>query len=111
MSSFARSLGYRARWAKLGVLYLTSPKTDRLRVAGRRVQLSVPPAEQAVQLHEFHRIVIEDCYRLSKIGRARTVLDIGANIGLFAIAARHRFPRATIHCYEPNRSLEPYLTH
>jgi FkbM family methyltransferase len=30
-----------------------------------------------------------------------TVLDIGANVGFFAILARHYFPTATIHCYEP----------
>jgi FkbM family methyltransferase len=39
----------------------------------------------------------------------RTVLDIGANIGLFAIAARHHFPVSTIHCYEPNPVLEKHL--
>ncbi|GAH33711.1 unnamed protein product [marine sediment metagenome] len=38
-----------------------------------------------------------------------SVLDIGANIGLFAMAARHHFPAATIHCYEPNLALERHL--
>ncbi|MEB3189380.1 MAG: FkbM family methyltransferase [Snowella sp.] len=31
-----------------------------------------------------------------------TVLDIGANIGLFSLWARRCFPAATIHAYEPN---------
>jgi len=32
---------------------------------------------------------------------APTVLDIGANVGAFAIWAVHRWPGATVHCYEP----------
>lgn len=31
-----------------------------------------------------------------------TILDIGANIGAFALWAQHRFPGAKIHCYEPH---------
>lgn len=31
----------------------------------------------------------------------RTVLDIGANHGQFALAARRAFPEATVHCFEP----------
>jgi FkbM family methyltransferase len=31
----------------------------------------------------------------------RTVVDIGANIGQFAQAARRAFPEATLHCFEP----------
>ena len=37
------------------------------------------------------------------------VLDIGANIGFFAIAARGYFPEALIHAYEPNPRIIPYL--
>src|SRR2546421_11011514 len=31
----------------------------------------------------------------------RTVVDIGANTGQFALPARAAFPRATLHCFEP----------
>jgi FkbM family methyltransferase len=31
----------------------------------------------------------------------RTVVDIGANVGQFAEAARQAFPRAALHCFEP----------
>ncbi|MGL5064327.1 MAG: FkbM family methyltransferase, partial [Microcoleus sp.] len=37
------------------------------------------------------------------------ILDIGANVGLFPIAARNRFPQSVIHAYEPNPNLETYL--
>jgi anhydro-N-acetylmuramic acid kinase len=37
------------------------------------------------------------------------VLDIGANIGLFSIAAKKSFPQATIHAYEPNPAAQECL--
>lgn len=33
--------------------------------------------------------------------KPRTVLDVGANTGQFALAAERVFPGATIHCFEP----------
>lgn len=33
--------------------------------------------------------------------RGRTVLDIGANVGLFALYVKMNDPEAVIHCYEP----------
>jgi FkbM family methyltransferase len=39
----------------------------------------------------------------------RTVLDIGGNIGLFALLARHYLPDAVIHSYEPNPKLQTVL--
>jgi len=105
------SLAYRAKWAGLGVYYVKSPRSKSVRIAGRRVRLSFPENERAKQEWEFGKIVFEDCYRLAQIGSpVRTVLDIGANIGLLAIAARQHFPTATIHCYEPNLLLEGHLS-
>lgn len=67
------------------------------------------PTEQGVKV-AFVELLLDDCYQLSKIpSDLSTVLDIGANVGLFGIAARSRFPTAQIHAYEPNASLEPYL--
>jgi FkbM family methyltransferase len=37
---------------------------------------------------------------LQRLG-VRTVVDIGANIGQFALVARAAFPHATLHCFEP----------
>src|SRR5687768_14401749 len=31
----------------------------------------------------------------------RTVVDVGAHRGQFALLARHMWPKAEIHCYEP----------
>jgi FkbM family methyltransferase len=103
------SLSYRAKWARLGVVYGRSLKLNQVRIGGRRIDLSFPAAEQSVQEHEFGKIVFDDCYQLARVHAAKTVLDIGANIGLFALAARRAFPTATIHCYEPNPAIIPHL--
>jgi FkbM family methyltransferase len=103
------SLSYRVKWARLGVVYGRSFKLDSIKLHGRRVSLDFPSTERPRQEHEFSKILIDDCYRLSEIKRAQKILDIGSNIGLFAIAARRRFPHATIHCYEPNPAVIPYL--
>lgn len=39
------------------------------------------------------------------------ILDIGANVGAFAIFALQKWPTATIHCYEPNPTTFQYLQH
>lgn len=38
---------------------------------------------------------------ISKIHAEAVVLDVGANVGAFAVWANARWPGATIHCYEP----------
>lgn len=82
---------------------------ESILVSGRRVVLVVPP-EIGVR-NDFISIFLDDCYGLRRTPlQEPVILDIGANVGLFAIAARAAFPRATIHAYEPNIELEPYLT-
>ncbi len=52
---------------------------------------------------DFLTCFIEDEYGLSAVDfPVHTVADIGANIGLFSMAARGYFPTARIHSYEPN---------
>ncbi len=38
---------------------------------------------------------------LERLGRMRTIVDIGANRGQFALVARHVWPEARIHSFEP----------
>ena len=74
---------------------------QRIRVAGKRVALHYPP-EHGAQA-DFFACFIRNDYGLGKrLPRVRTVLDIGANVGFFSIAARGRHPDAVIHAYEPN---------
>ena len=75
---------------------------------GKRHLLSLPK-EHGVRI-AFMELLLTDVYQLEQVSRpVRTVLDIGANVGLFCLAARHVFPEATIHAYEPNPHLEAFL--
>lgn len=79
---------------------------------GRMQPLSLPD-ENGVRV-AFIELLLDDCYgclALKKRGEPiQTVLDIGGNVGLFGVMARSSFPEAKIHCYEPNRNLEKYLS-
>ena len=72
--------------------------------------MKYPPGEENVHQHELSKILFDDCYGLADVGKPiANVLDVGANIGLFGIAARHYHRNAVIHSYEPNKALEPFL--
>jgi FkbM family methyltransferase len=100
----ARRLGTRFRRAASFAL----PRT--IRINGRDVALAVP--DEYGQRIAFVELLLDDCYHLRQLaGRAKieTVIDIGANVGLFGLAARAAFPNAMIHAYEPNPALEAAL--
>ena len=42
-------------------------------------------------------------------GDTTSILDVGANCGVFAGMCRRRFPDATIYCMEPQAELMPYI--
>lgn len=81
-----------------------------LLVQGKRHQVNLP-SEKGMD-GEFIEVLLDDCYGVEQLSESlKTILDIGANVGLFPIAARNRFPQAVIHAYEPNPNLESYLKH
>jgi FkbM family methyltransferase len=97
----ARRLGFefpRARDFRL-------PQT--LKIGGRSRVLSLP--ENDGVRSAFIPIFLDDCYGLERTSGVRSVLDIGANVGVFGVAARIAYPEAVIHAYEPNSELEPHL--
>lgn len=60
------------------------------------------PGEQGA-VSDCFTCFIEDEYGLGEVApEVRTILDIGANLGFFSMAARSYFPAARIHAYEPN---------
>jgi FkbM family methyltransferase len=76
---------------------------------GERRALSFP-AERALA-RDVIDIWLDDDYGLGAItGSVRTVLDIGANVGLFSLWAWRHFPGACIHSYEPNPAIQSHLT-
>lgn len=60
-------------------------------------------------LSDFIGVFIEDVYRLRSINNVKTIIDIGANVGFFSIAAKLNYKNAKIHCYEPFKALSNYL--
>ena len=80
----------------------------QIEVQGRPLTLSFP--DEVGTTNDFLSIFLDDDYRLERQRwPVSTVLDIGANLGFFSIAARNAFPEAKIHAYEPNQTLQEYL--
>ncbi|MDX2256934.1 MAG: FkbM family methyltransferase [Pseudanabaenaceae cyanobacterium bins.39] len=81
------------------------PKTFLIK--NRQINLNAP--EESGLAWDFINVLLDDEYGLRKVTPApRTVLDIGANIGLFSMWAKRCFPSATIHAYEPNPRITPF---
>jgi len=99
------------RAKKLGLDYQRAAEfniPNSLLINGDRKTVSLPQ-EYGVKV-AFIEILLDDCYGLEKLSKPiLKILDIGANVGLFSIAAHNRFPQAVIHAYEPNPYLEKHL--
>lgn len=63
----------------------------------------------------FVDIFLDDTYGLlyfkKHFNNIKTIIDIGANQGLFTLAARNIFPSSIIHSYEPNQAIIKNLAH
>ena len=58
----------------------------------------------------FRDVVLDDEYGLERLPYSpKTILDVGANVGIFSLWAGANFPGAIIHSYEPNAALQEYL--
>ena len=78
-------------------------------IAGKTHKLFFPKQAQFTEL--FRNLILDDEYMLKTLPKEKikNVLDIGANIGMFCLAARVHFPKAVIHAYEANIALKKYL--
>ncbi len=106
--------GFRNRlkcWS-LGIVYLTSkgfriPRKLWINGAFRELLFNNPETNAFV--YEFSQICIHDCYQLKllkkELRQVDTVVDIGANQGIFLVTARKNFSRALLHAYEPNPNI------
>ena len=114
INQLRKLLKRKANAKKFGLNFVRTAKFqqfDSLVVNGKTIQLQVPESYDTwlIQLEIF----IDDCYRLQEFANkdVSTILDVGANLGLFSVAARAFFEQATIHAYEPNPNLLTYLSH
>ena len=79
-----------------------------LTVHRKKIELRFPP-EEGVKW-DFLGALLEDTYGLLPIKtKLSRIIDVGGNVGFFSIAARVRFPDATIHTYEPNPGIAGYI--
>lgn len=77
-------------------------------LGSRRVSLRVP--DEGGITSDFLTCVIDDAYGLARLPSPPcSILDIGANVGFFSMAARAYFPAAIIHSYEPNPRVLGFL--
>jgi len=87
---------------------------DKLKINGKYCEIKFIDKECRGFIYEFTETCLNDCYQLKvlkkKLGNVNNIIDVGANQGLFSIAARQIFPTANISCYEPNIQLQPVLS-
>jgi FkbM family methyltransferase len=114
MTATERSLLGLKRWAKARRFHINFRGTsrphhlDKISIAGGTRSISCP--DNIGHWHDFINIVLDDEYGLSCIPEPpQRIVDLGANIGIFSLWARHCFPAAAIQCYEPNPDLWPLL--
>jgi FkbM family methyltransferase len=89
-----------------GTQYFRPPDSAILR--GECRTLSFP--DDQTLAHDVIEVWLDDDYGLGTITRSvHSVLDIGANVGLFSLWAWRYFPEARIHSYEPNPLLQSHL--
>jgi FkbM family methyltransferase len=105
-----RAVKKRWRGLKLGLFVgrsasFQAPRSIRLR--GRKTELAFPD-ERGVNV-AFTEIMLGDVYGLESLSQVRTILDVGAHVGFFTLAAHARHPDAVIHSYEPNPALLEFL--
>ena len=79
----------------------------RIKLAGKEIQLFCPP-EAGIAIDVIN-VLLDDEYQIGRLKeRPKTVVDIGAIIGLFTLWAATSFRGATVHAYEPNSDLWSY---
>lgn len=54
--------------------------------------------------HLIQEVLVQDCYQVRRLFNApiTTVVDVGANYGIFSVLSRFYWPKAVIHAVEPH---------
>jgi len=85
-----------------GTSRFTTPESINF---GRRAITLSSPKEPGIA-NDIINVILDDEYRVASLPHPpRTIIDIGANIGLFSLWAASNYPDARIHSYEPNERL------
>jgi FkbM family methyltransferase len=67
---------------------------------GRQVKVQLPANEtiEVKRIFEQQEYALPDWYRPAE---TMHIWDVGANVGLFALYMKLKYPQATVYCYEP----------
>jgi FkbM family methyltransferase len=80
---------------------------NSLRLCNRVLPISLP--DEAGHAEVFIYLALDDMFGLRELPfPPETILDIGANFGLFSLLAAHYCRPSTIHAYEPNPRVFPH---
>ncbi len=108
---FVEELERRFRALRLGIFFLRARRfkmPHAVRAQVRRLYCIIRRNDGVVV--DFIGCCIRNDYGLrQQLKYVKTILDIGANVGFFSIAARADYPSAKIHAYEPNRRSFAFL--
>ena len=97
----AHTLGFRF----FGTSHTSPPR--KVWLAGKERILAYP--DDPAMISDVINLWLDDEYGLREIKQpVTTIVDIGANVGLFSLWARHHFRDAIIHAYEPNPEIFDY---
>ncbi|MEP7374238.1 MAG: FkbM family methyltransferase [Chitinophagaceae bacterium] len=77
---------------------------------GRLSKITVPGIKAPIFLRKdttdvamFDQVFLHDDYKIDFSFEPKVIVDAGANVGLFSILMKNRFPEAKIICIEPNK--------
>lgn len=108
----------RLQFLSYGIVYFKLKNfifPKRILINGKMCKLLFNNSDSSTFLYEFNEICINDCYKLQglkkRLGNVHTIVDIGANQGLFLLAARNLFRKSSTFGYEPNWQIEKTLLH
>src|SRR5918911_488572 len=83
--------------------------SDPVRPKRRRIFLGAQPRDLWLRtyggdLFIFHEVFLDDCYHIPTawVPNVRTVVDLGANIGLTTLYFAKSYPQARFICIEPD---------
>jgi len=88
--------------------------TDRIQLPGIAHPFTLRKGTSDIPT--FKQVYIEQEYNINFIQNPKVIIDAGANIGLFSILIKNKFPEAKLICIEPDkenfetliRNLSPY---
>ena len=102
------SLWCRSGYRHFGMRGLHSPFP--IAATGRRARIWADGGSGAATC--YREVVVEDCYKVFSLPRGfrpTTIVDIGANIGVFSVLCSVLFPSSQVHAYEPNPAAFSWL--